>query len=448
MRKKFESIILLTIILFSISVQASISEINLISELETEAGEIEWERTFGTNGDETGEYIVATSDGGFAIMGFSGPNEARYYLIIKTDASGNMEWSKTYKTTDIGSCFLACGFIQTQDGGYAISAGKGDYLKLEKFNSTGDFQWYHEYGMIGDEREYSNAVIQTQDGSYVLAGATNGSMDFYSAYIVKTDSNGNELWNQSYGTNVFDILGAIQQTSDGGFILGGFSYTKEFSQDILLIRTDSNGNVIWHKTYGGTPSERLMSVLETDDKGFIVGGITETNSNQGDYLLMKVDSAGNLKWNKSFGGPLSECNFDWPGACSLIQTSDGGFAFIGNTKSFSKAGGFDIWLIKTDANGNAVWDNTYGTDSNENTKSLVQTADGGIVFVATKDSGGAGDYDVWLVKIKGSFSSLTGTKDASSPTGKASPISSWPTIIALAFVSLIVYKKRRINKNK
>ena len=153
--------------------------------------------------------------------------------------------------------------------------------------------------------------------------------------------------------------------------MGDFSITDlELAQDIYLIKTDSKGNKIWNKTYGGTASERLMSVIETDDKGFAVGGISETEANQRDYLLMKIDSAGNLEWNQTFGGNSPECWANiWPGYCSLVQISDGGYAFIGNTESFSTEGGSDIWLVKTDANGNAVWNKTYGGIRNEYTKS-------------------------------------------------------------------------------
>jgi hypothetical protein len=166
-------------------------------------------------------------------------------------------------------------------------------------------------------------------------------------FLIKTDANGNIQWAKTYGGTSYDIASSVQQTSDGGYIVAGRTYSFGAGYwDIFLIKTDANGNVIWAKTYGGTYIEWASSVQQTSDGGYIVAGTTWSfGAGYNDIFLIKTDASGNIQWAKTYGGT----NDDY--ASSFQQTSDGGYIVAGRTYSFG-AGGSDIFLIKTDANGN------------------------------------------------------------------------------------------------
>jgi hypothetical protein len=202
------------------------------------------------------------------------------------------------------------------------------------------------YGGGGNDLAYS--VRQTSDGGYIVAGWT----DFFGAgdldiFLIKTYANGNVQWAKTYGGGNRDGAFFVRQTSDGGYIVAGF--TASFGTgdwDIFLIKTDANGNIQWAKTYGGTNREQAYSVQQTSDGGYIVAGWTNSFGAGGwDIFLIKTDASGNVQWAKTYGGINGEIAF------SVQQTSDGGYILAGFTDSFS-AGDADIFLIKTDANGN------------------------------------------------------------------------------------------------
>jgi hypothetical protein len=202
------------------------------------------------------------------------------------------------------------------------------------------------YGGTGYEGAYS--VQRTSDGGYIVAGYTEsfgaGSADIF---LIKTDANWNISWAKTYGGTYWDVARSVQQTSDGGYIVAG--WTRSFGAgyyDIFLIKTDANGNIIWAKAYGGTNNDTAYSVQQTSDGGYIVAGRTGSFGAGGlDIFLIKTDANGNIQWAKTYGGT------DWDEAFSVQQTSDGGYIVAGTTWSFG-AGWFDIFLIKTDANGN------------------------------------------------------------------------------------------------
>jgi hypothetical protein len=177
-----------------------------------------------------------------------------------------------------------------------------------------------------------------------MAGWTNSfGPSWYDILLIKTDANGNIIWAKTYGGTGADYAYSVQQTSDGGYIVAG--ETTSFgagSADILLIKTDANGNIIWTKTYGRTSYDLALSVQQTSDSGYIVaGGI---GMGLGDIFLIKTDANGNIIWTKTYGGIGSDY------AYSVQQTSDGGYIVAGGTYSFG-AGTWDAFLVKTDANG-------------------------------------------------------------------------------------------------
>jgi hypothetical protein len=203
-------------------------------------------------------------------------------------------------------------------------------------------QWNKTYGGTGND--YAMHVVQSGDGGYALLGYTNSSgAGNNDAWIVRTDSNGNVLWNKTYGGTGVDLSYAMVQTKDGGYALNGYTVSGGLVS-AYLVRTDSSGNMLWSKTYRDTNSTQfgLHMMLAADD-GFAIVGTAYLNVQ--DLLLIKTDSAGNQQFYKTYGGPGVDSGY------AILQTSDGGYLLTGNTASFSAGVGSDVWLIKTDANG-------------------------------------------------------------------------------------------------
>ena len=306
-------------------------------------GNVQWAKTYGEAGYDLAYSVQQTSDGGYIVAGHTDSFGAGLddIFLIKTDANGNIIWAKTYGGTDY---YYTSSVQQTSDGGYILagytwsfSAG-GDIL-LIKTDANGNVQWAKTYG--GTDDDYASSVQQTSDGGYILAGTTwSFGAGWSDIFLIKTDANGNVQWAKTYGEAGYDLASSVQQTSDGGYILAGYTYSFGAGNgDILLIKTDANGNVQWAKTYGGTDDDRAYSVQQTSDGGYIVAGYTASFGAGGlDIFLIKTDASGNLQWAKTYG----EKSGDY--ASSVQQTSDGGYIVAGETYP-------NVFLIKTDANG-------------------------------------------------------------------------------------------------
>jgi hypothetical protein len=273
--------------------------------------------------------------------------------------------------------------------------------------AEGDMEWEKAIG--GSDNDTGNSVQQTSDGGYIITGGTSsyGHGDYrllsigyfnrpssYDVYLIKTDSDGNTLWEKTFGGYYYDTGNSVQQTSDGGYIIAGNkgSYYEDGWEDVYLIRTDSEGNTLWEKTYGGSYLDYGSSVQQTSDGGYIIAGDTDPNgSGEYDVYLIKTDSDGNSVWEKTFGG------VDYDGGYSVQQTTDGGYIIAGTTESRG-AGGYDVYLIRTDSDGNAMWEKTFGGSNNDFGSSVQQTSYGGYIIAGGTNSYGAGEYDVYLIK--------------------------------------------------
>ena len=351
-----------------------------------------WNQRYGGTKDDHALSLVATSDGGYALAGYTesfGAGDEDFWLV-KADSSGNQLWSKTYGGAVRDEAYS---LVQTGDGGYAVAGFTesfgfgGNGVWLVKTDASGNIEWNRTYG---GGKAYS--LVQTSDGGYALAGSIVSPSYGNDFYLLKTDADGNEQWNNTYRrTNAGEFAYSLVQTSDGGYALAGATTLSgpPAYPDFWLVKTNASGNMEWNNNYGG--DGMVESMVQTSDRGYLLAGYTVTDSNGSDFWLVKTDASGNMEWNKKYGGDSSEH------AYSLIQTSDGGYALAGYTVSFG-AGDEDFWLVKIDSSGSQLWNKTYGGNGTESVESLVQTSDGGYALAGYTDSFGAGDCDFWLVK--------------------------------------------------
>jgi len=353
--------------------------------------------TFGGSGWDVGNSVQQTSDGGYIITGCTNSYGAgnRDVWLIKTDASGNKVWDKILGGTgnDVGNSAR-----QTTDGGYIITgwtdswgAWAGDAW-LIKTDVSGNRLWDKTFG--GSGCDVGNSVQQTSDGGYITIGYTESfGAGIRDVWLIKTDSLGNKVWDKTFGGTHDDVGNSVQQTHDGGYVVAGTTLLDgTIFPAIWLIKTDASGKKVWDRTFGGSHWEDCCSVQQTFDGGYIIGAsICPHGEGSADVLLIKTDSLGSKVWDRTFGGTSSS------GANSVRQTSDGGYIIVGSTDSCGE-GGQDVWLIKTDASGNNVWDKTFGGADYDEGRSVQQTSDGGYVVAGSTYSYGAGGADVWLIK--------------------------------------------------
>jgi S1-C subfamily serine protease len=362
------------------------------------APKVEWSKTFGGERSEAGKFIQQTTDGGYIIAGWTGSfgDGLGDVYLIKTDSSGSEVWSKTFGGTgsDIGYSVQ-----QTSDAGYIITGstesfgGNSKDVYLIKTDSSGSEVWSKTFGGTGFDVCYS--VQQTIDGGYIIGGYTSsfgaGLFDFY---LLKTDSSGSIVWNQTFGGENYDVGRSVQQTTDGGYIMTGYTSSFGDGEDVYLVKTDDSGNMVWSKTFGGAASDTGYSVQQTIDGGYIIAGRTLSfNAGNGDVYLIKTDDSGNMVWSQTFG----DTNDDY--GSSVQQTIDGGYIIAGYTYSFTTEDG-DVYLIKTDASGNMVWSQTFGGENYDASNSVQQTTDGGYIIVGDITSLGDEFGDVYLVMVR------------------------------------------------
>ena len=359
---------------------------------------VKWNKTYGGSRPDMAYFVQQANDNGYVITGYTssfGAGSTDFWLV-KTDWNGNIQWNKTYGGTSQDKAYSV---EQTNDEGYILAgsttsfgAGFSDFW-LVKTDSNGEQIWNKTYG--GSRLDDAYSVQQTIDGGYIAAGSTNsfgsGYKDFW---LVKTDPNGEMQWNKTYGGIYDDIAYSVQQIADGYIVCG---YTGSFGagyEDFWLVKTDSNGNAVWNKTYGGENSDYAYFVQQTSDNGYILAGSTYSSSTEFDIWLVKTDSSGNMQWNKTYGGSLDE------EAYTVRQTSDGGYIITGFTDSFSD--NRDIWIIKTDSSGNVEWSQTYGGTREDEAYAVQQTSDGGYIIAGTTYSfGPSWDPNFWLIRLAG-----------------------------------------------
>lgn len=387
--------------------------------------------------------VQQTVDGGYILGGFTGSNDgdvsghhgAEDYWIVKLDASGDLQWQKTLggsngdnlfcvaRTSDQG--YIVCGQSASQDGDVTGHNGYYDAWVV-KLDASGTIQWQNALG--GTAFDSGHSIRQTSDGGYIMNGMTRSSdgdvMGYHGntdAWAVKLDPAGALEWQRALGGSGGDEGYGVRQTADGGYILTGTSDSNDGDAtgnhgngDVWVVKLDPVGAIEWQKQYGGSSGDEGYDIRPTDDGGYIVAAETyssdqDVTGNHGefDFWILKLDSVGNLVWQRALGGSEEDVPH-------VVQpTTDGGYAAVGVT--WSPDGDVtnyhgplgDFWLVKLDATGTLQWQKTMGGSSVDWPRSMEQTTDGGYIvqgYTFSNDgdvSGNHGQNDLWVVKLVG-----------------------------------------------
>jgi len=363
----------------------------------------------------------------FALILFNGLNNkshAQAPAIEWQKCLGGTSWdyAKSIQQTS-GGGFIVAGETWSNDGDVSGNHGIVDSW-IVKLNSSGDIIWQKCFGGTDDDVAFS--IQQTSDGGFIVAGGTwsndgdmSGNHGGSDAWVVKLNSSGDIIWQKCFGGTNVDQAFSIQQTSDGGFIVAGGTFSNDGDVsgnhgivDSWIVKLNSSGDIIWQKCFGGTDDDVAFSIQQTSDGGFIVAGYTSSNDgdvsgNHGswDSWVVKLNSSGDIEWQKCLGGT------DNDEAKSIQQTSDGGYIVAGETWSndgdvSGNHGNSDYWVVKLNSSGDIEWQKCLGGTVKDIAKTIQQTSDGGFIVAGYTNSndgdvsGIHGDYyDFWVVKL-------------------------------------------------
>ena len=324
-----------------------------------------WFRSFGGAGDDSALSVQQTSDGGYIITGCTDSTygERPRLMMTRVGANGDLLWSRVFGDGVFG---WGRSVLQARDGGFVVVGCKYLDVWIIKTDAEGNMVWEKTYG--GPDWDEGYSVQQTKDGGYIVSGTLREGL-----LLLKADTNGDVEWAKVLVRGWCEGR-SVQQTQDGGYVIAAMDCNEGFPNNLLLIKTDASGDTLWSRACGGSlPYYPGMSVQQTDDGGY-VACCTRWNSNrETDAALVRTDSTGQLLWVKNYGGGRE----DWGN--SLAKTLDGGFVIAGNTANNGTTG-FDVWLIKTDADGDTLWTRTYGGIDNDMGYSVQATSDGGYVI--------------------------------------------------------------------
>jgi hypothetical protein len=416
--------------------------------------QVVWQRSYGGTNADNNAGVLLTSDGQFVLTGntFSGatgnktsPKAGDYDgWVFGIDANGNKLWDFSYGGTNTDGLatirqttngdFIAVAFSTSKASGNKTSTNYGSFDGwLIRFDTNGTKVWDKDFGGTGID--LLGNLLLTEDGGCIAGGGTwsafsgNRTTTNYGVqdgWLLRLDSLGNTIWETNLGGAGFDAVARVRPTSDGGYILGNGSdsapgATKTSANyggtDFWIVKLNSSGIKEWEKSYGGTFSEDLDDVIPTADGGYIVGGDsssgvsgnkTSTKFGGSDFWLIKLDSAGDKVWEKTFGGGTND------ELETLLITSDGGYLLAGTSqsdvsgnKTSANYGGQDYWLVKTDADGNKLWEMSLGGTLDDGLDDVQPLAGGGYLLTGTSRSHVSGNKtvdtfgsaDFWVVKL-------------------------------------------------
>jgi hypothetical protein len=354
-----------------------------------------WSRTFGGPYDDGIWSLEKTDDGGYLMAGNTASlGQMSDLFLIKTNSTGVLLWNRSYGGSGEDAGYLA---IQTKDGGCIVTGSSGSYglgeerLWLLKTDSNGSRIWDRVFGgFVSSSGDGGWSVDETDDGGYIVAGYTQSKgMGHKDLWLLKIDEMGQEIWDRTFGGAEDDVGMSVLQTRDGGYIVAGRAASfGHGGDDIWLLKTDSQGQELWNKTFGGANDDAAFQVQELSD-GYALVGRTESGIEGKRIILIRTNLDGKMVWEQSYSGSSGT---------SLQSTSDGGFIIAGRVDN--KDSGRDAKLIKTDARGALEWEATLGKAGDEMGTFVVQSSEWNYVMAGITNSNGEGAEDAWLIKIQ------------------------------------------------
>ena len=350
----------------------------IIFQTESFSQQIRFQKIYGTGDYNYGRQVIPQKDSTFVILGNTSLNGNNDIYIAKIDSIGNLIWNKTIGNSAIE---WANAFRQTYDKGFIITgftnaaADSAYNVLIVKTDSSGNLEWQKTYG--GINWDIGNDIIITHDSGFAIVGNTNsfgaGNND---VYLIRTNSKGDTLWTKTYG-GANDVEGnSITLANDSGFVICGA--TKSFGNgefDIYIIKTDNNGKTIYTKTFGDTLNDKGLCIIPSHDIGYVISCYSQNISlgNEAAYIL-KIDETGIKLWDHHW--TVANDSMAKSSANSICLSKDGGYVFAGNNTS---NGNKNIYLFKMDDSGNFINGTIYGNDYEENAYSIEPTIDGGFI---------------------------------------------------------------------
>jgi len=372
---------------------------------------IAWTREIGGGGWDMGWDVRQTDDLGFIIAGRTGTWGAGEYdfLLIKTDTLGVIEWLRSFGGPEDD---IAYSVQQTNDGGYIMAGmthsfgvGGGKDIWVIKTDATGDTLWSRTYGEQWPDEGYS--IEQCDDGGYIIGGVTNSYGSWTdNAILIKIDGIGQVDWIETYGTGDDEGAYCARQTSDGGFILSGYHRPYPYGPaDVFAVRTTPFGEEIWSRFYDAGSSEQAEWVEPTNDGGFVFAGWSDPG--YPDIYILKTDISGLLQWDRLIGDQGSDDMY------CVRETWDGNYVFAG-TWYLSESDN-QVYVLKTSPSGSTIWELKFGGDDAQWARHIEQTADGGYILVGASFHGFT--CDLYLIRLTPDFVGVPPESDPNlSPT--------------------------------
>jgi hypothetical protein len=376
-----------------------IFSIGLLKNAESQS---KWFKTYGGPASTDVSYAISTyGRNGYLLAGYTTIepyHDSRLGYIIQVDSLGDSLWSRKYET-EWGNYITSV--QRTKDNNYIFAGSIFLYktrptgtqyfdsdIYILKTNTNGDTLWTRYFGGASDD--VAGHVICLEDG-YLISGSTTSygpGLGNENIWLIRTDQNGDSLWTRIFGTTKIDWPTRLIQTSDGGFIITGYS-----QPNLVIIKTDSSGNEQWQKKYNGNGYYSVGGdIIELDNDGYIIVGQTQTLSGYTDLWFLKADSEGDTLWSVTHGGS----NHDYGGI--IVPTVDNNYLILGNTRSFS-TGDWDMWLLKLDSIGDTVWTKTYGSNDNEKAEDIVKASDDGFIITGTITDDNQVDKDIFILRV-------------------------------------------------
>ncbi len=366
-------------------------------------GQTTWEKLFSAKNTDVFRSVKEVPAGGFVAVGYTSDStvsDSDAYVVRMT-ALGDTLWTFR-QNIGLSKKDLFYKVIVASDGGFVMCGytssitGISDDILIVKLNSAGQMVWTKTLGGAGRDR--AQDIIELSNGSFVVTGYTTSSpASYYDAFLYKINSSGDSLWYKLYSTGSFlyDDANSVRALSNGGFLMGGQSANGANGFDQFLIRTDDSGNVLWTKKFGTAATDNIEYIAVGNNCFYLAGGTAGAGMGGDDGYVVKTDTVGNVIWAKTYGG-------SFPDDFHTVQiTGDGGLIMAGTTSSTGPLQP-NMWLMRTNSDGDSLWSNTYGGDNHDHGYSGIQSSDGGYVIVGHTGSFGFNGEDAYIVKTNSS----------------------------------------------